>query len=230
MPWRAIDGETIAPTTLPQLKVLLKGLFDRRWLLDLIRHFVVFESDGKTAVKKVAGYHQFHATNKAVETTLKAADPQGDKRCGVVWLTQGSGKSRTMLFYAGKLIDESAMQYPTIVVITDRIDLDDQLFGTFNRCKSILRQDPHQAEDRDDLREKLKVASGGVVFTTIQKFFPEDKRQQYEPLSDRRNIIVIADEAHRSQYDFIDGFARHMRDALRCTPSLTLATARGLSL
>ena len=214
MPWRTIDGENVAPTTQPQLEVLLKGVFDRRWLLDLIRHFVVFESDGKTTAKKLAGYHQFHAGRKAVAETLRAASPKGDKRCGVVWHTQGSGKSLTMLFYAGKLIDETAMENPTLVVLTDRNDLDGQLFGTFSRCKAILRQDPVQADSRADLKEKLRVSSGGVVFTTIQKFFPEEKGQRYERLSDRRNIVVIADEAHRSQYDFIDGFARHMRDAL----------------
>ena len=214
MPWRTIDGETVAPATQPQLEVLLKGVFHPRWLLDLVRHFVAFESDGKTMAKKVAGYHQFHAARKAIEATVEAARPDGDRRCGVVWHTQGSGKSLTMLFYAGKLIDEPAMRNPTLVVLTDRNDLDNQLFGTFSRCKAILRQTPDQADSRDDLKNKLKVASGGVVFTTIQKFLPDVKGQQYEMLSDRRNIVVIADEAHRSQYDFIDGFARHMRDAL----------------
>ena len=212
MPWRTIDGEEVAPLNQPQLEVLVKGVFDRRWFLDLIRHFVVFESDGKVTIKKLAGYHQFHAARKAVEATVKAT--KGDKRCGVVWHTQGSGKSLTMLFYAGKLIDEPAMENPTLVVLTDRNDLDDQLFGTFSRCKAVLRQNPAQAEDCGDLKEKLKVASGGVVFTTIQKFLPDEKGAKYETLSERRNIVVIADEAHRSQYDFIDGFARHMRDAL----------------
>ncbi|MCH8247598.1 MAG: type I restriction endonuclease subunit R [Bacteroidetes bacterium] len=214
MPWRTIDGETVAATELPQLEILLKGVFDRRWLLDLIRHFCVFESDGPTTAKKIAGYHQFHAARKAVATTLKASHPEGDRRCGVIWHTQGSGKSLTMLFYAGKLIDEPAMKNPTLVLLTDRNDLDDQLFGTFSRCKAILRQTPGHADSRDDLKEKLRVASGGVVFTTIQKFLPEMKGGEYEMLSDRSNIVVIADEAHRSQYDFIDGFARHMRDAL----------------
>lgn len=146
MPWRTIDGETIAPTDLPQLETLLKGVFDRRWLLDLIRHFCVFESDGQTTAKKIAGYHQFHAARKAVATTLKASHPKGDRRCGVVWHTQGSGKSLTMLFYVGKLIDEPAMKNPTLVVLTDRNDLDDQLFGTFSRCNAILRQAPSQAD------------------------------------------------------------------------------------
>ncbi|MBL9000178.1 MAG: type I restriction endonuclease subunit R [Phycisphaerae bacterium] len=214
MPWRTIDGNDVAPATQPQLEVLLKGVFDRRWFLDLVRHFVVFENDGKTTAKKLAGYHQFHAVRKAVAATVKASAVSGDRRAGVVWHTQGSGKSLSMVFYAGSLIDEQAMANPTIVVLTDRNDLDDQLFGTFSRCKALLRQDPTQADSRDDLRVKLQVASGRVVFTTIQKFMPDDKGGKYDLLSDRRNIVVVADEAHRSQYDFIDGFARHMRDAL----------------
>src|SRR5262249_40622699 len=138
----------------------------------------------------------------------------GDRRVGVVWHTQGSGKSLTMAFYAGRVILAPQMQNPTIVVITDRNDLDDQLFGTFARCRDLLRQPPIQAADRADLRAKLSVASGGVVFTTIQKFLPEERGDRHPVLSEGRNIVVIADEAHRSQYDFIDGFARHMRDAL----------------
>ncbi len=138
----------------------------------------------------------------------------GDRRVGVVWHTQGSGKSLTMAFYAGRVILHPEMENPTIVVLTDRNDLDDQLFGTFARCHDLLRQEPVQAESRADLRQRLRVAGGGVVFTTIQKFFPEEKGDRHPVLSDRRNIVVIADEAHRSQYDFIDGFARHMRDAL----------------
>ena len=214
MPWRTIDGVEVASTLQPQLDVLVKGVFDRRWFLDLVRHFVVFESDGKSTIKKLAGYHQFHAVKKAVGATVKASREQGDRRAGVVWHTQGSGKSLSMVFFAGSLIDEPQMENPTLVVLTDRNDLDDQLFGTFSRCKALLRQDPVQADSRDDLREKLKVNSGGVVFTTIQKFLPQEKGGKYDLLSDRRNIVVIADEAHRSQYDFIDGFARHMRDAL----------------
>ena len=138
----------------------------------------------------------------------------GDRRIGVVWHTQGSGKSLTMAFYTGAIVREPAMENPTTVVLTDRNDLDDQLFTTFSRCRDLLRQPPVQAESRADLRERLSVASGGVVFTTIQKFFPEDRGDTYPTLSERRNIVVIADEAHRSQYDFVDGFARHMRDAL----------------
>jgi type I restriction enzyme R subunit len=233
-PWRTISGKTLADTHLPELQVVIEGLLDRQRFLDLVRDFIVFEDDGASVVKKMAGYHQFHAVQVAVGETLRAADlarggavaggvyeagkkpggGQGDRRVGVVWHTQGSGKSLTMAFYAGRIIREPAMQNPTIVVLTDRNDLDDQLFGTFARCRDLLRQPPVQAADREDLRAKLAVASGGVVFTTIQKFFPEAQGDRHPVLSDRRNIVVIADEAHRSQYDFIDGFARHMRDAL----------------
>ena len=427
MPWRTIEGEELAPSTMPQLEVLLRGMFDKRRFLDLVRYFIVFEEDESgELIKKVAGYHQFHAVNKAVECTLQALklhkltpspilrtptpspspkgggeednsagdvgsatqsgftpSPQppprgrgshrrhyrggyqfaglverarelrrkqtpaeellwqllrnrqllgfkfrrqhqygdyiadfycheaqlviecdgsahnpneawhhdqnrdaymiaqglrvlrfsndrilsdtenvldeissflpspspgrgaggeglsdepdtptnglpstfgggvggggtqyGSGQIGVVWHTQGSGKSLTMAFYAGRIIAHPAMENPTLVVLTDRNDLDDQLFGTFSRCHELLRQKPVQATSRDDLKEKLQVASGGVVFTTIQKFFPDEKLAVYPTLSERRNIVVIADEAHRSQYDFIDGFARHMRDAL----------------
>ncbi|HVB81969.1 MAG TPA: type I restriction endonuclease subunit R, partial [Candidatus Binataceae bacterium] len=220
---------------------MLEGVFERQRFLNLLRHFIVFEDSAAaggtgTLVKKMAGYHQFHAVNAAVEETLRAAqwagvdrvadapgryEPgerpgglPGDRRVGVIWHTQGSGKSLTMAFYAGRVILHPAMANPTLVVLTDRNDLDDQLFGTFARCRDLLRQPPVQAADRADLRAKLAVASGGVVFTTIQKFFPEERGDRHPVLSDRRNIIVIADEAHRSQYDFIDGFARHMRDAL----------------
>lgn len=213
LPWRTIEGEDVAPKGLPELEVLIKGIFEKKRFLDLIRYFIVFEVDGSEIAKKMAVYHQFHAVNKAIECTVKAASPKGDKRVGVVWHTQGSGKSLTMAFYSGKIIQHQEMQNPTLVVITDRNDLDDQLFGTFSKCKDLLRQTPVQAESRENLQTLLKVSSGGVIFTTIQKFFPE-KGEDYPKLSDRRNIIVIADEAHRSQYDFIDGFARHMRDAL----------------
>ena len=215
MPWRTIGGETEAPSSDLELEVLVKGLFDRGRFLNYLKHFIVFEeTGGDTIAKKIAGYHQFHAVRAAVDTTVKASRPDGDKRCGVIWHTQGSGKSLTMAFYAGSIVRHPEMQNPTLVVITDRNDLDDQLFGTFARCNQLLRQIPVQAKDRVHLRELLKVASGGVVFTTVQKFFPEDDELQFPLLSDRRNIVVIADEAHRSQYDFIDGFARHMRDAL----------------
>jgi type I restriction enzyme R subunit len=210
LPWKTIDGEETAPIAIPEIEVILKGMCNKKVLLDLIRHFVVYEKEQTKTIKKIAAYHQYHAVNKAVEATIKAS--KGDKRCGVVWHTQGSGKSLIMVFYAGKLV--LSMDNPTIVVLTDRNDLDDQLFGTFSRCQELLRQKPVQVTARSKLRESLAVASGGVVFTTIQKFLPEEKGDQFPQLSERRNIVVIADEAHRSQYDFIDGFARHMRDAL----------------
>jgi len=212
MPWRTIEGEELAPASQPQLEVLIKGMFEKRRLLDFLRYFIVFEDGGKgDPVKKIAGYHQFHAVNKAVRTTVAATRPSGDRRAGVVWHTQGSGKSLTMVFYAGRLVLEPEMQNPTIVVITDRNDLDDQLFGTFSRCSELLRQPPLQADNREHLQILLQVSSAGIVFTTIQKFMPVEGGGS---LSDRHNIVVIADEAHRSQYDFIDGFAKHMRDAL----------------
>lgn len=212
MPWKTIEGKETAPSAMPQLEVMFQGIFNKKILLDLIRHFIVFEQERQDIHKKLAAYHQYHAVNKAIEATLTASSPRGDKRCGVVWHTQGSGKSLTMAFYTGKLV--LTLDNPTIVVLTDRNDLDDQLFGTFSRCHELLRQKPVQAASRSELKELLMVASGGVVFTTIQKFFPDEKGDKYPLLSERRNIIVIADEAHRSQYDFIDGFARHMRDAL----------------
>ena len=208
LPWKTIDGKEKAPKATPQIDVLLRGMFNKKVLLDLVRNFVVFEG----REKKVAAYHQYHAVNKAIDATLKASSAQGDKRCGVVWHTQGSGKSLIMAFYTGKLV--LALDNPTVVVLTDRNDLDDQLFGTFSRCSELLRQAPVQAESCVKLREYLKVSSGGIVFTTIQKFLPEEKGDLYPLLSQRRNIVVIADEAHRSQYDFIDGFAKHMRDAM----------------
>ena len=237
-PWRTITGESLADLGLAELQVLLEGACGPDRFLSLLRDFIVFEDDGSgKLVKKMAGYHQFHAVQVAVGETLRAAELHsgdrvvsegagrnesgrqrggdvGDRRIGVVWHTQGSGKSLTMAFYAGAIVLEPAMQNPTIVVLTDRNDLDDQLFTTFSRCRDLLRQPPAQAESRADLRQKLSVASGGVVFTTIQKFFPEERGDTYPTLSERRNIVVIADEAHRSQYDFVDGFARHMRDAL----------------
>jgi type I restriction enzyme R subunit len=212
MPWRTVEGDDVAPKGTPELATLVKGIFDKRRFLDLIRHFVVFEVDGAAIIKKMAAYHQFHAVNKAVECTVDAV--AGDRRVGVVWHTQGSGKSLSMAFYAGKLIRRPEMANPTIVVITDRNDLDDQLFDTFAACQDLLHQAPVQAEGRDDLRDKLQVASGGVVFTTIQKFLPDEKGARHPMLSMRQNIVVIADEAHRSQYDFVDGFARRMREAL----------------
>lgn len=213
-PWRTIAGEELAPTSMSQLEVLLRGVFEPRRLLDLLRFFIVFESDGDTAIKKLAGYHQFHAVARALDATIDASQPDGSRRVGVVWHTQGSGKSLTMAFYAGRVVLHPAMENPTLVILTDRNDLDEQLFSTFSRCHALLRQEPEKASDRAHLRELLKVAAGGVVFTTIQKFLPETRDDTFPLLSDRKNIVVIADEAHRSQYDFIDGFARHMRDAL----------------
>ena len=237
-PWRTITGGTLADPHMTELQVMLEGACAPSRLLQMVRDFIVFEDDGSGAlIKKMAGYHQFHAVQVAVDETLRAAELQraatqvaeergryeagrkpggapGDHRIGVVWHTQGSGKSLAMAFYAGAIIRELAMENPTIVVLTDRNDLDDQLFGTFSRCRDLLRQPPAQAENRADLRTKLSVQSGGVVFTTIQKFFPEERGDTHPTLTDRRNVVVIADEAHRSQYDFVDGFARHMRDAL----------------
>ena len=213
--WRTIDGETEAPKGSIELEVLIKGVFAKSRVLDLIRHFVTYEDDDKGRTTKIiAGYHQFHAVNKAVEETVRASAKAGDRKAGVVWHTQGSGKSFSMLFYAGRVAKHPAMENPTVVVLTDRNDLDDQLFGQFDRCFEIVGQQPKQADSRDQLRDLLKVGSGGVVFTTIQKFMPQEKGERMPALSDRRNIVVIADEAHRSQYDLIDGFARNMRDAL----------------
>lgn len=236
--WRTVDGEGDAPRTALELEVLIRGVFEKHRFLDILQHFIVFEQDTESdrLHKIIAGYHQFHAVNAAVQETVRASGMSdrpmmtaeeegkywagrmhggkaGDRRAGVVWHTQGSGKSFSMLFYAGRMIRNPAMQNPTIVVLTDRNDLDDQLFGQFQRCYELLNQTPVQAKDREHLRALLKVASGGVVFTTIQKFMPE-KDEKMPALSDRRNIVVIADEAHRSQYDLIDGLARHLRDAL----------------
>ena len=259
MPWRTIDGTDLYREpgnerqtdgeSQPGLITLLKGLFEPARFQDYFLNFITFEDDGgdtSQIAKKAAGYHQYHAVNKAVRFTLEAcgidapaalhygrfaqaeaADPFrvqeesppygrtfGDRRIGVIWHTQGSGKSLSMLFYASKVIRHPYMENPTIVVITDRNDLDDQLFGTFAANHQLLRQRPVQATSRAHLRDLLQVASGGVIFTTIQKFLPEKKGDVFPLLSERRNIVVIADEAHRSQYDFIDGFARHMHDAL----------------
>ena len=235
--WRTIDGTGEAPKGSLELEVLVNGVFAKHRLLDLLQHFIVFEEDPDSGAlhKIIAGYHQFHAVNAAVEETVRASGmvdgrtaaehagnfwsgrmqggKPGDRRAGVVWHTQGSGKSFSMLFYAARVVRHPAMQNPTLVVLTDRNDLDDQLFGQFQRCHDILGQMPVQAANRDKLRELLTVASGGVVFTTIQKFLPE-KGERMPLLSARQNIVVIADEAHRSQYDLIDGLARHMRDAL----------------
>ena len=244
MTWKTADGKKEASRFKPQLETTLKGMLNSATLLDLVRNFIVFEKtkkeDTKTGLtqifteKKLAAYHQHYAVNKAVQSSVKASGANGDKRGGVVWHTQGSGKSLSMVFYSGKLITAPEMRNPTIVVITDRNDLDDQLFGTFAASKQLLRQDPVQAESREHLKDLLKVASGGIVFTTIQKFMPSDNKSEYDKLSDRKNIVVIADEAHRTQYGFeasmkdvkdketkevigqriAYGFAKYMRDAL----------------
>ena len=210
-PWRTVDGSCLASNATPKLEVLLAGIFEKRRFLDYLRHFIFWETDDGY-VKKVAGYHQYHAVNKAIEQTVRASSPKGDKRIGVVWHTQGSGKSISMAFYTGKLILLPEMKNPTVVVVTDRNDLDGQLYGQFCAAKGIIPA-PVQAESRDHLRELLNVASGGVVFSTIQKFGVA-KGERFPKLSDRRNIVVITDEAHRSQYEFIEGFARNLRDGL----------------
>ncbi|KVS58222.1 type I restriction endonuclease subunit R [Burkholderia cepacia] len=220
MPWRTTDGNTVAPKGAPELSTLIEGVFDHRRLLDLLCHFTVFGETGSGLVKIVAGYHQFHAVRHAVNRTVAASSPEGNQRVGVIWHTQGSGKSLLMAFYAGQLVKHPAMANPTLVVLTDRNDLDDQLFATFAMCRDLIRQTPVQAESRDDLQRALNRASGGVIFTTLQKF-----GEIAEPLTTRRNVVVIADEAHRSQYGFkakVDaktgeisyGFAKYIRDAL----------------
>ncbi len=244
MTWKTADGKKEASRFIPQLEILLKGMLNPSTLLDLVRNFIVFEKSKKEdiktgitqieTVKKLAAYHQYYAVNKAVQSSIVATGIKGDKRGGVVWHTQGSGKSLSMVFYSGKLITSPEMQNPTILVITDRNDLDDQLFDTFAYSKQLLRQEPVQAKDREHLKKLLKVASGGIVFATIQKFLPTDQKSVYDQLSDRRNIVVIADEAHRTQYGFeasikevknketkesigkriAYGFAKYMRDAL----------------
>jgi len=275
MAWKSSDGKIEASHLVSQLETLIEGMLNKETLIDLMRHFIVFEKTKKedpetgiitiNTVKKMAAYHQYYAVNRAVESTLRAAgyilpealdktlpellkgsyvnespesyglagvkkQPVGDRKGGVVWHTQGSGKSLSMVFFTGKIVLE--MDNPTVVVITDRNDLDDQLFDTFAASRQLLRQEPVQAEDRNHLKELLKVGSGGVVFTTIQKFQP-DEGNVYELLSDRENIVVIADEAHRSQYGFkaktiddknekgevigkktVYGFAKYLRDAL----------------
>ena len=233
MSWKTKDGETTADHLQPQMEVMFYGMLNKKTLLHLIRQFVVFEKSDTKTLKKVAAYHQYYAVNKAVESTVIASSSNGDRRGGVIWHTQGSGKSLSMVFYSGKLIIEPRMENPTLVILTDRNDLDEQLHETFTNCQQLLRQEPQKAEDRNHLRKLLKVASGGIVFTTIQKFMPmqtdivqtENQNIVNEPsveyigadiqaLSERKNIVVVADEAHRSQYDFIDGFAKHLRDAL----------------
>ncbi|WP_069658583.1 type I restriction endonuclease subunit R [Arcticibacter eurypsychrophilus] len=244
MAWKTKDGKKEASRFNPQLEIVLMGMLNPSTFLELLRNFIVFEKtsheDLKTGirkiqtVKKLAAYHQYYAVKKAVESSIIASGINGNKKGGVVWHTQGSGKSLSMVFYSGKLVTAPEMENPTILVITDRNDLDDQLFDTFAASKQLLRQEPVQARDREHLKELLKVASGGIVFATIQKFLPEDRKSVYDQLSSRRNIVVIADEAHRTQYGFeasikevkdkntketigqriAYGFAKYMRDAL----------------
>lgn len=220
MPWRTTDGTDVAPKGAPELSTLIEGVFEHRRLLDLLCHFTVFGETGSGLAKIIAGYHQFHAVRHAVNSTVTASSPEGNQRVGVIWHTQGSGKSLLMAFYAGQLVKHPAMANPTLVVLTDRNDLDDQLFSTFSMCRDLIRQTPVQAESREDLQKVLSRASGGVIFTTLQKF-----GEIAEPLTTRRNVVVIADEAHRSQYGFkakVDaktgeisyGFAKYLRDAL----------------
>jgi type I restriction enzyme, R subunit len=214
-PWKTVKGEKEVGNV-PMLEVLLRGVCAKDRLLDIVRNYIVFERETEqknSYIKKLAAYHQYWAVNKALESTRKAAKPEGDHRVGVVWHTQGSGKSLSMVFYSGKLVLDHELKNPTIVLITDRNDLDDQLFETFGNCAELLRQTPVQAESSLHLKQLLKVESGGIIFTTNAKFFPESGND-YPLLSQRHNIIVMADEAHRSQYNFIDGFAKHIRDAL----------------
>ncbi len=213
MPWRTIDGDHIASPNLPQLEVLVRGMFDKARFLDLVKNFVSCETDG-SLVKKMAAYHQYHAVNAAVKTTVEAAKAQGPGKGGVIWHTQGSGKSLSMVFLTSRLIRQPELQNPTVVVLADRSDLDNQLFSSFAAARDLIPF-PKQAKSRPQLKELLRVPSGGIIFTTVQKFFPEEGAREYPELSDRHNIIVIADEAHRTQYGFLgQGFARNVRRAL----------------
>ena len=227
MTWRTIDGKSIAPTTMPQLETLIKGMFEKKRFLDIIKQYVLFQKNDTDYIKILAGYHQYHAVNTALEKTYEATSSQGDGRIGVIWHTQGSGKSLSMVFYAGKMVLSQELSNPTIVVMTDRNDLDDQLFMTFSKSSDLLRSIPVQAESREHLKSLLNGRdSGGIIFTTIQKFSPDDEGNATE-LTNRKNVIVLADEAHRSQYGFgakvvkTDdgafekyGYAKYMRDSL----------------
>ncbi|KQU95249.1 type I restriction endonuclease subunit R [Devosia sp. Root105] len=225
MPWRTITGEDFAPRGTPELDTLLRGVFDRRNFLRLMRDFVVFGDQGAGPFKILGGYHQFHGAQKAVREAVEASAPDGDRKIGVIWHTQGSGKSLLMAFFAGLAVKSQELGNPTLVVLTDRNDLDDQLFSTFGLCRDLIRQNPEQASSRDDLRRLLSRNSGGVIFTTVQKFSPDASEEHFPLLTDRRNVIVMADEAHRSQYGFdakLDarsglrryGYAHYIRQAL----------------
>jgi type I restriction enzyme R subunit len=212
-PWKTIDGREVV-TNRPALEVMMRGVFDQRRFLDLVRSFIAFSDEPTGLVKRLAKYHQYWAVNAAVDSTIEAASPDGDRRGGVVWHTQGSGKSFEMLLYAAKIMRSTAMSNPTLVFITDRNDLDDQLFGEVFAPARVLPEAPRRAESRAQVREMLSRAAGGIIFTTIQKFAPEERGDIHPVLTDRRNVVVIADEAHRSQYGFADGYAKHLRDAL----------------
>ncbi|WP_333661531.1 type I restriction endonuclease subunit R [Acinetobacter sp.] len=226
LPWRTIKNEDDRPQLEWELETLIRGFFDRELFLDYIRFFVLFETDGEKTIKKIAGYHQFHAVREAVQATIAAANPTGNKKAGVVWHTQGSGKSISMCCYAGKLLQQPAMQNPTLLIVTDRNDLDGQLFETFGQAQELLKQTPVQANNRDELRQLLaERESGGIIFTTVQKFALLDGETEHPLLNGRHNIVVMSDEAHRSQYGlkaklsndgtYKFGYAKHMRDALK---------------
>ncbi|MEZ7923150.1 MAG: type I restriction endonuclease subunit R [Acinetobacter towneri] len=226
LPWRTIKNEDDKPALEWELETVIRGFFDRELFLDYIRFFVLFETDGEKTIKKIAGYHQFHAVREAVQATIAAANPAGDKKAGVVWHTQGSGKSISMCCYAGKLLQQPAMHNPTLLIVTDRNDLDGQLFETFSNAQELLKQTPVQANNRDELRQLLaERESGGIIFTTVQKFALLDGESEHPLLNGRHNIVVMSDEAHRSQYGlkaklgndgtYKFGYAKHMRDALR---------------
>lgn len=212
-PWKTI-ASALPVVGLPQIEVLTKGVFDKTRVLDLIENFVLFSNEPGGLVKRVAKYHQFWAVNALIESTRKASDVGGDGRGGVVWHTQGSGKSIEMLFFVAKLMRDPSMHNPTVVLLTDRNDLDDQLFMEVFQPSKVLPEEPSQATTRTELRKLLTRQSGGIIFTTLQKFAPEIKGDAHPVLTDRRNVVVIADEAHRSQYGFLEGFAKHLRDAL----------------
>lgn len=226
LPWRTIKNEDDKPALEWELETVVRGFFDRELFLDYIRFFVLFETDGEKIIKKIAGYHQFHAVREAVQATIAAANPNGDKKAGVVWHTQGSGKSISICCYAGKLLQQPAMHNPTLLIVTDRNDLDGQLFETFSNAQDLLKQTPVQANNRDELRRFLaERESGGIIFTTVQKFALLDDESEHPLLNGRHNIVVMSDEAHRSQYGlkaklsndgtYKFGYAKHMRDALK---------------
>jgi type I restriction enzyme, R subunit len=246
LPWRTVRGEEDRPQLEFELETLVRGFFQPELFLDYVRHFVLFEQDGDAVTKKIAGYHQFHAAREAVRATLVAAESRkprlmaareerdargrpvtpGSRKAGVVWHTQGSGKSITMVCYAGKLLQQPAMRNPTLVVVTDRSDLDGQLFATFSAAEELLKQAPVQAGSREELRDLLASrTAGGIIFTTVQKFAPSGDEETHPALTDRENVVVISDEAHRSQYGlkarldrksgrYVYGYARHIRDAM----------------